>query len=101
MKVYIAGPITNDPDYKKKFDAAARAYEAAGHLVMNPTCLPLGFEHQDYIHICKAMIEVCDMVAFLPGWEDSKGACLEMAHALNLDKRIELKHLYKRNGAVL
>ena len=22
MKIYIAGPITGDPDYKKKFDAA-------------------------------------------------------------------------------
>lgn len=29
-KIYIAGKIAGDPDYKAKFDAAAKAYKKKG-----------------------------------------------------------------------
>lgn len=90
MKVYIAGKITGD-DYNKvtdKFLAADSHLSAAGHLVMRPTCLPLGFSHKDYMHICYAMIDVCDAVFFLKDWKKSEGACLEHSYAKANHKKI-------------
>lgn len=83
MKVYIAGKITGD-DYNKvsdKFLAADIHLSVAGHLVMRPTCLPFGFSHKDYMHICYAMIDVCDAVYFLNDWKMSKGARDEHQYA--------------------
>lgn len=36
MKIYIAGKITGEPNYKEKFDIAATSLEAQGHIVLNP-----------------------------------------------------------------
>lgn len=35
-KIYIAGKITGDPDYKTKFNTAAEAYKKKGYIVLNP-----------------------------------------------------------------
>lgn len=35
-KIYIAGKITGDPDYKAKFEAAAEAYKKKGYTVLCP-----------------------------------------------------------------
>ena len=75
--VYIAGKIAGDPDYKKKFAAAAEALEAMGLIVLNPAVLPGGMKPGDYMRICTAMMESADAVIFLPDWEQSGGALLE------------------------
>ena len=88
MKIYIAGKITGKEDYKTDFKAAEERLTKQGHTVMNPSFLPEGFEHSEYLHICKAMIDVCDAVYFLPTWTDSKGAHLEMGYAVAKGKEI-------------
>ena len=35
-KIYIAGKITGDPNYKAKFEAAAEEYKKKGYIVLNP-----------------------------------------------------------------
>ena len=35
-KIYIAGKITGDPDYKAKFDAAAEDYKKRATLFLTP-----------------------------------------------------------------
>lgn len=45
MKVYIAGKITGDPNYREKFQQAADELKGGGHVVMNPAVLPDGFNH--------------------------------------------------------
>lgn len=40
MKIYIAGKIAGDRRYRAKFREAAKALEAAGHVVLNPATLP-------------------------------------------------------------
>lgn len=81
MKIYIAGPITGIQDYKERFGEAERQLRAKGHTVMNPAILPEGFDHLEYMHICLPMVEVCEAVVFLPGWEKSKGAQMEYHYA--------------------
>lgn len=79
MKVCIAGKITGCKDYKIKFEAAKRALEEQGHMVISPAVLPEGMRPADYMRICFAMMESADMVAFLPDYRESKGAQLEWA----------------------
>ena len=81
MKIYIAGPITGTPDYKDTFSQAEKDLQHRGYMVMNPTVLPEGFEHEEYMRICYAMVDVCDAVYMLPNWERSKGAQLEFLYA--------------------
>lgn len=81
MKVYIAGKITGNPNYKAQFAAEAERIRAAGHIVLNPADLPEGMEPGDYMRICSAMIDAADEVAFLPSWKESNGARMEMVYA--------------------
>lgn len=89
MKVYLAGKITGEEKtYKKKFNIKAAELEKQGFTVMNPSVLPFGFEHAEYLHINRAMIDVCDMVYFMPCWVNSKGACIEHSYAYAQGKAI-------------
>ena len=49
---------------------------------MNPAILPDWLTHDQAMHICKAMLDVCDAIYLLPGWMDSKGAVEEAKHAI-------------------
>ena len=80
MKIYIAGKITGDNNYHKKFQEAERFLEEQGHIVISPAVLPEGMTAEDYMRICFAMIDVADKVALLPDWRESKGAQLEMQY---------------------
>jgi hypothetical protein len=81
MKAYIAGKITGLDNYKDLFNEAERKLVNNGHSVMNPSVLKDGFEWDEYMHVCYAMIDVCDTVVFLPNWTDSKGATKEHEYA--------------------
>ena len=89
MKIYIAGKITGDPDYRAKFADAQRQIEAQGHTALNPATLPEGMEPKDYMRICFAMIDVADAVVFLPDAAESAGARLEMAYCEYIEKEYE------------
>lgn len=77
MKIYIAGKITGDPNYKEKFQEYQQQLEAEGHIVLNPAVLPAGLTNAEYARIDFAMIDVADEVVFLPDWYRSPGASLE------------------------
>ena len=89
-KIYIAGKITGDPEYKAKFEAAAEAYKKKGYTVLNPSWMPQGMRPADYMRICFAMIDTADVVAFMPGYETSPGAQLELQYCLYTDKSVRL-----------
>jgi len=87
MKVYIAGKITGLPNYREVFAEKEKELIAEGHTVMNPAVLPYpGFEHHEYMHICKAMIDVCDLVLFMKNAKESAGAKEEMSYAAKAGK---------------
>lgn len=64
MKIYIAGKIAGDRRYRAKFREAAKAMEAAGHVVLNPATLPDGLTDGDYMRICMAMVDAADLAVF-------------------------------------
>lgn len=91
MKVYIAGPMTGLPEYNfPAFHRAAADWRAAGWTVINPA-ENFGGEHgksyAEYMRKDIADLLTVDGVAFLPGWERSRGATLEhrIASTLGLD----------------
>ena len=85
--VYIAGPMTGIPDFNRPaFHAAAGHWLERCYEVYNPAMaaddIPLG----DIYAADIAALARCDTVYFLPGWEESDGARIEMAVASYLDK---------------
>lgn len=86
MKIYIAGKITGDKNYKKKFKQAAEYWKKAGYIVLNPAELPERMQPGDYMRICFAMIDAADCVIFLKDYIDSKGARLEYCYCEYINK---------------
>lgn len=87
-KIYIAGKITGDPDYKAKFEEAENFYKKKGYTVLTPTWMPIGMQPADYMRICFAMIDTADVVALLPDFKQSAGAEVEHAYCRYIDKNI-------------
>ena len=89
MRLYIAGPMTGIPDLNfPLFHAAAARLRALGFDIVNPAenrAPPSGL-WQDYMRLALAQLVRCDGVAVLPGWDDSRGASLEVhiAKALHM-----------------
>lgn len=92
MKVYVAGKVTGLEaiEVRKNFIRAEVNLRDKGHLVITPRGIMdcEGFEHDDYMHICYAMIDVCDAVYMLRNWKDSKGARMELGYAREWHKKI-------------
>ena len=87
-KIYIAGPIANDPNYREKFDAAEEQLRAQGWRVLNPAKLPPDLDQSDYMPICLAMLERADAIYLLNGWTWSNGALIETMFARYQGKQI-------------
>ena len=66
MKIYIAGKISGDKNYKKKFKKAERALKKKGHSVMNPAWLVeyKAFSWIDYMIVSEAMQRRCEQCYF-------------------------------------
>jgi len=88
-KAYIAGKITGNDNFEVEFMNAQIELKSRGLAVLNPALMPKGFEQSEYLHVCTAMIDVCDAVYFLPSWIDSKGSHYEMGYAKGKGKVIE------------
>lgn len=86
-KIYIAGKITGDPNYKDKFaNMESELLKIPGTTVINPATLPTGLKPADYARICFAMINSSDIVVFAPNYKKSQGALLEMQYCRYIQK---------------
>ena len=65
--VYIAGAITDDPNYKQKFNKAAEEVRALGFDVYNPTSLPLGLTYRQYMDLSMENIAKADALLVIAG----------------------------------
>lgn len=92
MKVYVAGKITglDREETLRKFERARKTLEETGFSVLVPTVLLQidGMSQADYLHVCFAMIDVCDAVVFLPDWKVFPGALKEMEYLRRWNKKI-------------
>lgn len=86
MKIYLAGKIAGDKQYREKFKTAKKALEAQGHIVLNPAILPDGMEQADYMRICLAMLDTAELAVFLPDYRESKGAMVEWDYCQRIGK---------------
>lgn len=86
-KIYIAGKITGDPNYKDKFaNMESELLKMPGTVIINPAKLPQGLTPADYARICLAMIDSSDIVIFAPDYKESSGALLEMQYCRYIKK---------------
>lgn len=102
MMVYIAGPMRGYPSLNfPAFAEAASAIRAMGHEVLSPAEADLqdGFDpnnpgvitadrYEAWMARDFAMIDRCDAICMLCGWQDSEGSRRELRHALARGKRI-------------
>lgn len=95
MKIYIAGSITNNPNYLEQFAEAEMKLVEKGHAVINP-CKNNGFTYREYINMGLCELMHCDAIYLLEGWENSNGACLEYAYAETVGMKVISEFLIKR-----
>jgi hypothetical protein len=80
LKIYIAGKISGDKEYRAKFAIAETQLEQRGYEIFNPAeqiKLEKGATWEAYMKVALLNMICCDGVALLSDWEDSRGATLE------------------------
>lgn len=90
MNVYISGPIKGVDDYKERFEKAQKYLEQdEGVKCINPASFNFGgLTEKQIMNIDLTMLEACDAIYMLNGWEASCGANREYGYALAMDKII-------------
>lgn len=95
MKVYISGAITGIDDYMERFSKAEKYLQQKGYSVVNPAktnaTLPEDTLYEQYMVVSRALLNICEAVFFLNGWQQSNGARKEMKWAIEEDMRIMLE----------
>lgn len=91
MKLYVAGPMSGLPELNKPaFIAAKERLEARGYEVASPHVLEdeigNGRPWEDYMSAAIPMMCAADGLALLPGWQESRGAQIEVELAIDLGK---------------
>ena len=92
-KIYISGPMTGIPDLNfPAFNAAASHLRSQSFDVINPAEINPDTS-KPWDECLKSDIKAlcdCDAIALLPGWENSKGAHLELhiAHRVGMEVMI-------------
>ena len=87
-RVFISGPISNDPDFMNHFEEAQKTLEAYGYRVVNPAKINSVnseelFTYEEYLKIDIMYLSMCDYIYMLDGWQNSNGAKNELKYALN------------------
>ena len=85
MRIYISGPITNTEGYRENFNQAyemfKRKYPTAE--VVNPAILSdLPLRNDEYMELDLLLLDMCDSIFLMNGWDKSKGACIEYGYAM-------------------
>jgi len=91
MKLYIAGPMTGYAELNfPAFRAEAARLRALGFEIVNPAEINVDPD-AGWLECMRADVKQlvdCDGIALLPGWQQSRGACIEHALARDLGLRV-------------
>lgn len=89
--IYLAGPISKNPNAFWDFAKEERKLRKAGFDIFNPArhvgCVKLP-THADYMDICIPWVDKADAIYMMRGWTTSEGAIEEYKHAFNAGKAI-------------
>ena len=95
MRIYISGQISNleKSYYMERFECAElRLTVVDGYSVVNPTKvnaqLPADTSYEDYMKMSFCMLDMCDAIYMLDGWEESRGANREYGYAIAKGKKV-------------
>lgn len=82
MKMYISGPMSNMPEHNfPAFNSAAKYLRGLGYDVINPAEINTADESKTWrqcMELDIVALVTCDTVVTLEGWENSRGANLEV-----------------------
>lgn len=95
QRIYIAGPMSGYPEHNfPAFIAEAKRLRQLGYDVVNPQeingHLVGKLEYIQYLRNDVAQLATCDTIAFLPGWQGSRGANIELEVATLLQMKMTL-----------
>ncbi len=83
MNIYISGPMRGVDNYREKFERAKRIIEKGGHKAINPAGLDLcGLTREQILDTDLILLNLCDTIYMLKGWEESCRANREYGYAL-------------------
>lgn len=92
--VYIAGPISGTADYMERFKNAEDAIKQMYKCVpINPTIVSEAMiaaecTYEQFMNVTKKMLECCNAIYLLKGWQHSSGAVAELKYALDNEFKI-------------
>lgn len=91
MKLYLSGSIKHDPNYVEKFATWENTLREQGHDVVNPVTILAHqphFEYHDFMREDIRELLDCEGIAFIPGWEQSTGARIELNVAIAIGAKV-------------
>ena len=92
MKIYISGAISNTDDYMERFAKAEKELTENGYSAVNPAKvnaqLPEDTSYEEYMKMSFCMLDMCDGIYLLKGWEKSCGSNRELGYAMAKGKII-------------
>lgn len=88
-RIYISGAITGKTNYMEQFNEAEEALKKGGYSVINPakigSNMPKDTSYEEYMDMSIMLLNMCDAIFMLEGWQQSKGANREYGYALAKD----------------
>lgn len=95
IKIYISGPVTGTTDYLERFAEIEKRLKDVGFSPLNPVKIqeqmPGDTGYVDYMRLSMCLLEMCDGIFMMDGWEDSDGATAEYSYA----RALGLDHYYE------